>query len=112
MSNMEDNTDYKSFKNKIKTLMNRSQIADILTLAFVLALTIVLSILSVGWDIMKISWNTYAVNLSFLLFLGIFGLFYGEKNGRSFFKNYIAGAYQFAKELFTAVREKIINKKF
>lgn len=108
----EESPSYKTFKDKLKSMMNRSQIADVLTLFFVIILTTVMSLLSVGWDITKISWNTYIVNLTFLIFLGIFGLFYGEKTGRTFFKSYIIGAYQRVKRKFKEIKDKIINKSY
>lgn len=98
-----------ALKSTVKTLFNRSQFVDFISLFAVLVLTIVLSLLTVGWDITKIGWRAYIVNLSFLLFLGIYGLFFGEKRGRTFFKTWIRGAYQAAKMGFLLIKNKIVN---
>lgn len=100
------------FKRYLKSIFNRVKLSNFISLIAILAMIIAFSIWSVGWDPKQIGWSIFAVNLAFLLFLGVYGLFFGETTGTNFFKTLITGAYQNARELWIIVRDKITDKGY
>lgn len=99
-------------KKNFKSMLNRSKLSSYLSFVGVIALIIVLSFWSVGWNPEKVGWRTFIVNLAFLVFLGIYGLFFGETTGTTFYKNNVVGAYQVARDSFLALLEEIKKKHF
>lgn len=101
-----------NFKRNIKSIFNRVKLSNFLSLIAILVMIVVFSLWSVGWNPEIIGWSIFAVNLAFLLFLAIYGLFFGESTGINFFKTLITGAYQNARELWLKIKEKIYEKGF
>lgn len=83
-----------SFKTLAKNALNKANLSRYIGLVTVLAITIVLSLWTVGWNPEKIGWQKFVANTCILLFLGIYGLFFGEGEGKNFFKKLVTGLYQ------------------
>lgn len=96
----------------LKTLFNRVKMSNFLSLLAITIMIVVFSLCSVGWDPDKVGWDIFLVNLAFLLFLAIYGLFFGESTGSNFFKTLATGAYQYARDLWLVIKEKIYEKGF
>ena len=101
-----------SFLDKARAAFNRAQISRYIGLLTVVTLTIVISIWSVGWNPAKIGWEKFLANTSLLLFLGIYGLFFGENEGGSYFKKALTGIYQVVRDAFLAIVEAIKRKAY
>lgn len=109
-----DNENYEesNFKKNLKAIFNRVKLSNFISLLVVIGMVIVFSLWSIGWDPTQIGWEVFLVNLAFLLFLGIYGLFFGETTGGSFYKTLITGAYQSTREIFLDWIEKILEKGY
>lgn len=103
---------YLSLKKNLKVILNKVKISNILSFVMILSMILVLSLWSVGWDPNRIGWDIFLVNLSFLIFLGVYGLFFGETTGTSFFRTLVTGAYQASRELFLETVDMIIKAGF
>lgn len=101
-----------SFWFKAKNAFNRAQFSRYIGFIGVVIATVVISLYQVGWDPTKIGWNVFVANTALLLFLGIYGLFFGEGEGGSFFKRIITGAYQVARSLFLDIVDAIKKKNY
>lgn len=101
-----------SFLYKAKNAFNRAQFSRYIGFLGVVIATVVISLYQVGWDPTKIGWNVFVANTALLLFLGIYGLFFGEGEGGSFFKRIITGAYQVARSLFLDIVDAIKKKNY
>lgn len=101
-----------SFWFKAKNAFNRAQFSRYIGFLGVVIATVVMSLYQVGWDPEKIGWNVFIANTALLLFLGIYGLFFGEGEGGSFFKRMVTGAYQAARNLFLDIVDAIKKKNY
>jgi len=101
-----------TFWFKAKQALNKAQTSRYIGLLGVLVATVVISLYSVGWDPNKIGWSVFIANVALLLFLGIYGLFFGEGEGTNFFKKSITGAYQATRDLFLKVVDLIQKKNY
>lgn len=101
-----------NFKKNVKAIFNRVKVTNFLSLMVIIGMIIVFSLWSIGWDPSKIGWEVFIVNLAFLLFLGVYGLFFGESTGGNFYRTLITGAYQAAREIFLTWVDKIIAKGY
>lgn len=108
----EERYEESNFKKNIKAIFNRVKITNFLSLIVILGMIIVFSLWSIGWDPQKIGWEVFLVNLAFLLFLGIYGLFFGESTGGNFYRTLITGAYQASREIFLGWIDKILDKGY
>jgi len=108
----EEKYEESNFKKNVKAIFNRVKVTNFLSLLVILGMIVVFSLWSIGWDPTKIGWEVFAVNLAFLLFLGVYGLFFGESTGGNFYRTLITGAYQAAREIFLDWVEKILAKGF
>ena len=106
------NTEPKSFLEKAKSAFNRAQFSRYLGLLFVITFTVIISLWQVGWDPSRIGWEKFVANTAVLLFLGIYGLFFGEQEGGSLFKRLITGIYQVVRDEFLAIVEVIKRKAY
>jgi len=112
-SNVEEQQNVaNSFWFKAKNAFNRAQFSRYIGFIGVIVATVVISLYQVGWDPSKIGWSGFIANTALLLFLGIYGLFFGEGEGGSFFKRMITGAYQAARSLFLDIVNKITKKNY
>lgn len=116
---MEEGTQVKNeevkqrdFKAMAKSAFNRAKLSRYLGLLFVLGATIVLSLWQVGWDPQRIGWQKFVANTSVLLFLGVYGLFFGEQEGGNLFKNIITGIYQTVRDKFLEIVDEIKRKAY
>lgn len=101
-----------NFKKNLKTIFNRIKLTNFLSLLIVVGMIVILSLWSIGWDPTKIGWKVFLVNLAFLLFLGIYGIFFGETTGGNFYKTLVTGAYQANREIFLDWIDKILSKGY
>ena len=101
-----------SFLSKAKNAFNRAQFSRYIGFLGVVVATVVISLYQVGWDPEEIGWNVFVANTALLLFLGVYGLFFGEGEGSSFFKKIITGAYQAARTLFLDIVDAIKKKNY
>lgn len=107
-----ENYQESNFKKNIKALFNRVKISNFLSLIVIFCMIILFSLWNIGWNPEKIGWEVFIVNLSFFIFLGVYGLFFGESTGRSYYKTIITGVYQVAREAFLSIKEKIVEKGY
>lgn len=110
ISNEQEVVEEYTFWQKTKAIVNKAKLVRYLSLIAVVVVTVVLSFYNVGWDPKRIGWSSFIANTALLLFLGIYGLFFGETEGGSMFKSAITGAYQKAKMAFLDIVD-LINKK-
>ena len=96
-----------TLKEKAKIYLNKANLSRYLGFMGVLVATVVVSLYQVGWDPNKIGWQVFFANVMILLFLGTYGIFFGEAEGHNFFKKYITGLYQKVKTLFNHWVDKI-----
>lgn len=101
-----------SFWFEAKNAFNKAQFSRYIGFLGVVIATVVISLYQVGWDPEKIGWNVFIANTALLLFLGIYGLFFGEGEGGSFFKRMVTGAYQVARSLFLDIVDAIKKKNY
>lgn len=108
----EEKYEESNFKKNIKAIFNRVKVSNFLSLLVIVGMIVVFSLWSIGWDATKIGWHVFIVNLAFLMFLGIYGLFFGETTGGNYYKTIITGAYQVSREKFIEWIEKILAKGY
>lgn len=101
-----------SFKEKARMAFNRANVSRYLGFAGVVTATIIISLYQVGWDPWKIGWRHFIANIMVLLFLGTYGIFFGEAEGTSFFKKLITGLYQKIKYKFEYWVDKITKNGY
>ena len=101
-----------SFKEKAKMAFNRANMSRYLGFAGVITATIVISLYQVGWDPWLIGWQTFIANTMVLLFLGTYGIFFGEAEGNNFFKKLVTGLYQKVKSKFEYWVDKITQSGY
>lgn len=112
---MEENEQVRKpddFKKIAKSFISRAKLSRYLGLIFVILATVILSLWQVGWDPAKIGWQSFVANTSLLLFLGVYGLFFGENEGFTFFKSIITGIYQATQKKFNEVVKKIKERAY
>ncbi len=102
----------KTFLQKAKSAFNRAKISRYLGFATVIVATTVMSLYQVGWDPWRIGWETYVANTALLLFLGIYGLFFGESEGGNLYKSMLTGAYQAVKIDFLDKADETVEKGY
>ena len=101
-----------SFKEKARMAFNRANVSRYLGFFGVVTATIVISLYQVGWDPWKIGWQTFIANTMVLLFLGTYGIFFGEAEGTSFFKKLLTGLYQKIKYKFEYWVDRITREGY
>lgn len=101
-----------SFKEKAKMAFNRANASRYLGFAGVITATVVISLYQVGWNPWLIGWQTFIANTMILLFLGTYGIFFGESEGGSFFKKMITGLYQKVKYKFEYWVDRITREGY
>ena len=101
-----------NFLKKVKSTFSKAKMSRYIGLLAVIVATVVLSLWQVGWNPEKIGWETFFANTSLLLFLGIYGIFFGENEGHNLFKNMITGVYQTTRDAFLNVVDKITEKSY
>lgn len=101
-----------SFKEKAKMAFNRANASRYLGFAGVVTATVVISLYQVGWNPWLIGWQTFIANTMILLFLGTYGIFFGESEGGSFFKKLITGLYQKIKYKFEYWVDRITREGY
>ena len=102
----------KTFLEKAKSAFNRAKLSRYLGFISVIVATVVISLYQVGWDPLRIGWQTYVANTALLLFLGIYGLFFGENEGGSMYRNLITGAFQSARNNFLDRVDSVVGKGY
>ncbi len=102
----------KTFLQKAKSAFNRAKMSRYLGFVTVVAATVVISLYQVGWDPWRIGWQTYIANTSLLLFLGIYGLFFGESEGGNLYKTLVTGLYQAVKVEFLDKADETVDKGY
>ncbi len=102
----------KTFLQKAKSAFNRAKMSRYLGFATVIVATTVISLYQVGWDPWRIGWETYVANTALLLFLGIYGLFFGEGEGGNLYKSMLTGMYQSAKIEFLDMADETVDKGY
>lgn len=105
-------TNPNDFKKMAKSMFSRAKLSRYLGLMFVIIATVVLSLWQCGWDPAKIGWEKFTANTALLLFLGIYGLFFGENEGQNLFRNLITGIYQATLKKFNDVVKTIKSKAY
>lgn len=108
----DENYTESNFQKNIRAIFNRIKISNFISLMVIITMIVVFSLWSVGWDPNRIGWEKFLVNLAFLLFLGIYGLFFGESTGINYFKTLVTGLYQATREKFVEQVDKIIEKGY
>ena len=98
--------------DKAKNAFNKAKLSRYLGFAAVLTATVVISLYQVGWDPFRIGWQTYVASTALLLFLGIYGLFFGENEGGSAYRTRITGAFQSARDAFLEAVKKVVDKGY
>ena len=101
-----------SFKEKAKMAFNRANASRYLGFVGVVTATVVISLYQVGWNPWLIGWQTFIANTMILLFLGTYGIFFGESEGGSFFKKMITGQYQKVKYKFEYWVDRITREGY
>lgn len=101
-----------NFKRNLKSIFNRIKVSNFISLIVIIIMIIVFSLWSIGWNPKKIGWEIFLVNLAFLLFLGVYGLFFGESTGTNYFKTIVTGLYQATRETFLDLIDKILEKGY
>lgn len=101
-----------SFKEKAKMAFNRANASRYLGFVGVVTATVVISLYQVGWNPWLIGWQTFIANTMILLFLGTYGIFFGESEGGSFFKKMITGLYQKVKYKFEYWVDRITREGY
>lgn len=101
-----------SFKEKAKMAFNRANASRYLGFVGVITATVVISLYQVGWNPWLIGWQTFIANTMILLFLGTYGIFFGESEGGSFFKKMITGLYQKVKYKFEYWVDRITREGY
>ena len=101
-----------SFLKKAKSTFSKAKLSRYLGLLGVIVATVVLSLYQVGWNPNKIGWEVFFANTALLLFLGVYGIFFGENEGNNLFKNLITGIYQTARDAFLDIVDQIIGKSY
>lgn len=102
----------KTFWEKAKSAFNRAKLSRYLSFFAVISGTVILSLYQVGWDPFRIGWEVYVANTALLLFLGIYGLFFGENEGGNLFKTLITGAFQTARDEFLDRVDDVVDKGY
>lgn len=100
------------FLKKAKSTFSKAKLSRYLGLFGVIVATVVLSLFQVGWNPAKIGWEVFFANTAFLLFLGIYGIFFGENEGTNLFKNMITGVFQSTRDAFLDIVNKITEKSY
>jgi len=101
-----------SFKEKARMAFNRANASRYLGFVGVITATVVISLYQVGWNPWLIGWQTFIANTMILLFLGTYGIFFGESEGGSFFKKMITGLYQKVKYKFEYWVDRITREGY
>ena len=101
-----------SFREKAKMAFNRANASRYLGFVGVVTATVVISLYQVGWNPWLIGWQTFIANTMILLFLGTYGIFFGESEGGSFFKKMITGLYQKVKYKFEYWVDRITREGY
>ncbi len=102
----------KKWDEKSKFTFSKAKVRRYVVLCVGVVATVVVSLFQVGWNPSKIGWEVFFANTALLLFLGIYGIFFGENEGNNLFKNIITGVYQTARDTFLDVVEEIIALNF
>lgn len=101
-----------SFMKKAKSFFNRAKLSRYLGFIAVVVITVVVSLWQVGWDPTRIDKGVFIAYIAVLLFLGVYGLFFGEEEGNNLFKNIITGVYQTVRDLFLDIVDVIKSKAY
>lgn len=101
-----------SFKEEAKSYFNKAKLSRYLGLIAVIVATVVLSLYQMGWDPARIGWQSFIANTSLLVFLGVYGIFFGENEGKSLFKSLATGLYQATREAFLEIVDLITEKSY
>ena len=108
MENEQPNT----FLKKAKATFSKAKLSRYIGLFGVIIATIVLSLFQVGWNPSKIGWEVFFANTALLLFLGVYGIFFGENEGNNLFKNMITGVFQTTRDAFLEIVNSITTKGY
>ena len=87
----------KTWLTKARAAVNRAKLSRYLGFISVMVGTVVMSLSQVGWDPWKIGWQHFVANTALLVFLGVYGIFFGESEGGNLYKTMPTGLYQNAK---------------
>jgi hypothetical protein len=109
---LEEERRPKSFLEKAKSAFNRAKLSRYLGFIAVIVATVVISLYQVGWDPNRVGWQTYVANTALLLFLGIYGLFFGENEGGNMYRTLITGAFQSARNNFLDRVDSVVEKGY
>lgn len=109
---MEDQYKSNSLLQKAKSAFTKAKLSRYLSFLFVLGAVVVYSLWDVGWKPENIGWSKFAGNVSLLIFLGVYGIFFGENEGSNFFRTYIKGLYQACITKFRGAIRKIVDKNY
>lgn len=101
-----------SFLDKAKGFIAKAKLSRYLSLSAVITGIIVYSLLDVGWDPWKIGWNKFIANVSLLIFLGVYGMFFGENEGAQRFKSYVNGLYNSLVRELRKLVQKLLDKGY
>lgn len=108
----EEKLEESKIKIGLKIALNRVKLSNFISLLVIVGMIIVFSLWSIGWNPNKIGWEIFVVNLAFLIFLGIYGLFFGETTGGNYYRTLVTGAYQAARENVLDLIERILEKGY
>lgn len=112
MENNESVVVESKFKKNLKSIFNKRKISNAFTYLMIIAMIVVFSLWSIGWDPRKIGWSVFLVNLAILVFIAVVAIFLGESEGESFFKSLITGAYQASREIYLKILDKVIVRGY
>ena len=101
-----------SFITKAKQAINKAKLSRYLTLITIIIGVVIISLYQVGWSPDRIGWSTFIANTALLLFLGVYGMLFGENEGLNAFKASRIGLFQKVKEKLDDIRLKIIEKSY
>ncbi len=101
-----------SFLQKAKTAFNKAKASRYATLLVVVVATVIISLYQVGWRPDLIGWSAFIANTALLLFLGVYGMFFGETEGTNMFKQMPTGLFQKIKEKLDNIRAQIVSKGY
>lgn len=110
----EEIEDYKAsgFKEKAKKFLRRARFSRYVSFICIVAAIFVYSLSACGWNPWKIGWVRFLGNVALLLFLAVYGMFFGEGEGLSWLQRHITGLYRTCIVKFRKLKSRIWHKHY
>lgn len=82
------------FIEKAKKYIAKARFSRYVSLISVIVAIMVFSLTACGWDPSRIGWGKFIADTSLLIFIGVYGIFFGENEGSQRYKNALRGLYK------------------